>query len=97
VVSASASVLVGPRVRLSAGSYQDLINWYCSLLTGRTVCGRAAGNTPRTQKQTEWIRMNAEVVQTQSWRYRTIVVVKRQQQTTISYPSGWFKKSSGTK
>jgi len=54
VVSASASVLVGARVRLSAGSYQDLINWYCSLLTRRTVCGRAAGNTPRSQTQTEW-------------------------------------------
>ena len=54
VVSASASVLVGPRVRLSSGSHRDLINWCCSLLTRRTVCGRAAGNTPRTQKQTEW-------------------------------------------
>jgi len=42
------------RVRLLAGSYQGLINWYCSLLTRRTVCGRAAGNTPRTQTQTEW-------------------------------------------
>jgi len=40
------------RVRLSAGSYQDLVNWYCSLLTRRTVCGRAARNTPRTHKQT---------------------------------------------
>jgi len=28
--------------------------------------------------------MNAEIVQTQSWRYKTIVVIKRQQQTTIS-------------
>jgi len=25
-----------------------------------------------------------EIVQTQSWRYKTIVVIKRQQQTTIS-------------
>jgi len=41
------------RVQLLAGSYQDHVNWYCSLLTRRTVCGRAAGNTPRTQKQTE--------------------------------------------
>ena len=40
------------RVRLSAGAYQDLVNWYCSLLTRRTMCGRTAGNTPRTQKQT---------------------------------------------
>jgi len=28
--------------------------------------------------------MKAEIVQTQSWRYKTIVVIKRQQQTTIS-------------
>ena len=46
MVSASASVLVGRE--LSAGSYQDLVNWYCSLLTRRTVYGRAAGNSPRT-------------------------------------------------
>jgi len=57
VVSASASVLV-----LSTGSYQDVINWYCSLLTRRTVCGRAAGNTLRTQKQPEWKSVNAEIV-----------------------------------
>ena len=37
------------KVRLLAGSYQDLVNWYCSLITRRTVCGRAAGNSPRTQ------------------------------------------------
>jgi len=42
------------RVQLSAGSYHDLVNWYRSLLTRRTVCGRAAGNPPRTQKQAEW-------------------------------------------
>ena len=30
------------------GSYQDLVNLYCSLLTRRTVYGRAAGNSPRT-------------------------------------------------
>jgi len=70
-------------LQLSAGSYQDLINWYCSLLTRRTVCGRAAGNTLRTQKQTEWKSVNAEIVQTPSWRYKTIVVIKRQQQTAI--------------
>jgi len=28
--------------------------------------------------------MNPEIVHTQSWRYKTIVVIKRQQQTTIS-------------
>jgi len=44
---------VRSRVRPSAGSYQDRVNWYCSLLARRTVCGRAAGNTPRTQEQAE--------------------------------------------
>jgi len=39
------------KIRFSAGSYQDLANWYCSIFTRRTVCKRAAGNTPRTQKQ----------------------------------------------
>jgi len=48
VINAPASVLAGRE------SYQDLVNWYCSLLTRRTVCGGAAGNTPRTQKQAEW-------------------------------------------
>jgi len=28
--------------------------------------------------------MKPEIIQTQSWRYKTIVVIKRQQQTTIS-------------
>jgi len=74
--------------RLSAGSYQDLINWYRSLLIRRTVCGRAAENTFRTQNK-------PEIVQTQSWRYKTIVLVQRQQQTPISkkkffvWPSSW--------
>jgi len=30
------------------------------------------------------VKMNPEIVQSQSWRYKTIVVIKRQQQTTIS-------------
>ena len=38
-------------VRLSAGSYQDLVNWYCSLLIRRTVWGRATGNT-----KTNWVK-----------------------------------------
>ena len=40
-------------VRLSAGSYQDLANCYCSLLTRRTVWRRAAANTSRAQKHIE--------------------------------------------
>ena len=62
------------RVRLSAGSYQDLVNWCCSLLTRRTVCGRAAGNTLRTQNRSG--RNETEIVQTQSWRYKTFSCYK---------------------
>jgi len=40
------------RGRLLAGSYQDLVNWYCSLLTRRTVYGRAA-ELPYTIRCTE--------------------------------------------
>jgi len=47
-------VIVADYSAYSAGFDQDRVNWYCSLLTRRTVCGRAAGNTPRTRKQTEW-------------------------------------------
>jgi len=47
-------------VRLSAGSYQDFANWYCSLLTRRKVCGRAAENTPRTQNKPS--EMKPEIV-----------------------------------
>jgi len=50
------------RVRLSAGSYQDLVNWY-NLLTGRTVCGRAVGNTPWRQKQTRSCRNSVVALQ----------------------------------
>jgi len=38
------------RVRLSAGSYQDLVNCYCSLLARRTVCGRAAACREHPQR-----------------------------------------------
>jgi len=70
------------RVRLSAGSNQDLVNWYCSLLTRRTVCGRAAGNTLSTQNRSE--RNATEIAQTQSWRYKTLVVIKCLLPTTIT-------------
>jgi len=41
------------RVRLSAGSYQDLVNWYCSFLTRRTVCGRAVKTLVTLKKKSE--------------------------------------------
>jgi len=70
------------RVRHWTGTYPDLVNWYCSLLTRRTVCGRAAGNTPRPQKKPSG--MKPEIAKTQLWRYKTIVVIKRKQPTTKS-------------
>jgi len=73
VVSASGSVLVGRE--FSAGTYQDLINSYCSLLTRRTVCRRVAWNTTRKPNKRDQIK--AGFVQTQSWRYKTTVVIKR--------------------
>ena len=78
VISASPSVLVGRDFDFwpGLGSYQDLVNRHCILLTGRTVCGRTAGNTSRTQNK-------PEIVQAQSWRYKNMVVLQRQQQTTI--------------
>jgi len=52
---------------------QATVNWYCSLLTRRTVCGRAAVNATRTQNKPS---ENEPRVQTQTWRYKTIVVIK---------------------
>ena len=80
-------------VRLSAGSYQDLVNWYCSLLIRRTVCGRAAGNTLRTQNRSE--RNETEIAHTQSWRYKTLVVIKCQQRTTITNKQTFRRLSVG--
>ena len=37
-----------------------------------------------TQPEHKPSEMKSELVQTQSWRYKTIVVIKHQQQTTIS-------------
>jgi len=42
-------------------------------------CLSAYCSTTRTQK-TNRVKMNPEIVQAQSWRYSTIVVIKRQQQ-----------------
>ena len=41
-------------VRLSAGSYQNLVYWYCSLLTKRALCWRAAGVMYNAKKQIKW-------------------------------------------
>jgi len=38
----------------------------------------------QSEHKTNRVKMNPEIVQSQSWRYKTIVVIKRQQQTTIS-------------
>jgi len=66
-------------VRLSVGSYRNLVNWYCSLLIRRTVCRRAAGNTTRTQNKPS--QMIPDIVWTQLWRYKTTVIIKRHQKS----------------
>ena len=53
-------------VRLSAGSYQDLVNWYCNLLTWSTKCAIQIAK----QNQVKWYRT---LLQTQSWRYTTVL------------------------
>jgi len=53
LVSASASVLVG--LEISAGSYQDLMYWYCCFLTRRTMCRRAAGDYPEGKNTSRMI------------------------------------------
>ena len=68
------------RVRLLSRSYQDLVNWYCGLLTRRTVCGKICRELTQNIK-TGRVNMKPEIVQTQSWRYKTMVVIKRQHQT----------------
>jgi len=50
--------------------------------TQTCFCRYLFENTPGTQKQTEWKK--AENIQTQSWRYKTIAVIKRHRQTTVS-------------
>ena len=76
VVSASASVLEGRE--FPAGSYQDLVNWYRSLLPGARCAEELQGSNPEhTNKPSE---MKPEIAQTQSWRCKTIAVTKRQQQ-----------------
>jgi len=40
--------------------------------------------------------MKPEIVQTQSWRYKTIVVIKRKQQTTIWWPYKKITQQQGS-
>ena len=93
VVSASASVLVGPR-GLSAGSYQDLIKiGTAAFLPGARCAEELQGTHPEHRNKPS--ELKAEIVQTQSWRYKTVVVIKRQQQTTISNKQVTFWEDSG--
>jgi len=69
------------RVRLSARSNQDLVNWCCSLLTWCTVSRRVTGNTSRLQNTPS--RLKPDIAQTQSLCYKTISVAKCHQQNTI--------------
>ena len=51
----------GSRVRLSAGSYQDLVNWYFGLLTRRTVYGKSCRELTQNIK-TSRVKMKPEIV-----------------------------------
>jgi len=62
VVSASASVLVASVLVGRAGSYQDLVDWYCRLLTRRTVYGKSCSGHKQNTKTTR-VKMNPEIVQ----------------------------------
>jgi len=78
LVIASAALLVGQEYDSWPVFSQTLEYWYCTLLTRRTVCRRAGGNTPTTQNiQNE---MKPAIVETLSWSYKTTVVIKRHQQ-----------------
>jgi len=66
---------------LSAGCYEDLVHWYCSLRTRRTVSTRAAGNIAGTQRKLGQII--PDIVQTQSWHYNTTAVIQRHQKRYI--------------
>jgi len=58
VVSASASVLVGQSDSLPGftKTFQDLVNWVCSLFTRRTVGGRVAGTIQKAKIECSDIR-----------------------------------------
>jgi len=65
------------RFRHSAGSYQDLVNWYCSLLTRRMVCVRAAGAVVQNAKT----QPNQMILDLEQSCHKTIVDIKHHQNT----------------
>jgi len=82
------------QVRLSARSCQDLVNWYCNPLTRRTLCRRAAGNTPRTKKN-DWtetrICTNSVVVLQDHCRYTAPATnhhIKKHKKTKVCLQKG---------
>ena len=100
VVSASASVLVG-REFSSAGSNQDLVNWYCSLLTRRTVYRGAAGTSPRTTTKINkwnetWNCSNSVVALQDHCSYKAPTTNHHIKQTNIFIwnRSGWAASKS---
>jgi len=60
--------------RLLAVAYQEYVNWHCNLLIRRRLCGRAVETTHKAKN-------NETDLNTQSWLYNTIAVVKRHQNT----------------
>jgi len=53
-----------------------------TVLTRRTVCRGAAGNTSKTRKKL--VKRNQTLHKTHSWGYKTIALIKRHQQNTIT-------------
>jgi len=89
----SDSVLEGRNVD-SLASYQDLINWYNSLLTRPRCTEELQEHTQNTK--TNRVKWNQKLYKTQSWRYKTTAVIKHQRQTTISINKISFGSSALT-
>ena len=80
MVSASASVLVGREFDSRPGLTKTLYIGTAAFLPDARCTEELQGTHP--EQQQKWTsEMKPEI---QSWRYKTVVVIKRQQQTTIS-------------
>jgi len=89
----SDSVLEGRDVD-SLACYQDLVNWYNSLLTRPRCTEELQGTHPEHKNKPS--EMKSEIAKTQSWRYKTTAVIKHQRQTTISINKISFGSSALT-
>jgi len=71
--------LVGREFDPRPSCVPDLVNWYVSLLTNQAHGVRkSCGAYPERKKTSQ---MMPDLVNTQSWRYKTVVVIKCHQTT----------------